>query len=198
VNRLLDPGPPYLELSPVAGNGMYRASGGGDATAPGAGVITGVGWIAAGECVVPANDAAVNGGTHYPMTAKKHLRAHEIARQNRMPCLYLVDSGGAFLLPQDKVFPDREHFRRIFFNQANDERPWHPAYRGGARFVHGGRGVCPGNGRRGDHRPRPGTIFLSGPPLVNASTGELVTAEEFGGDLLHSRTGGVTDHLDIG
>ena len=126
VDRLLDPGSPFLELSPLAAHGLY------DDEAPGAGIVTGIGRVAGRECVIVANDATVKGGTYYPMTVKKHLRAQEVALQNRLPCIYLVDSGGAFLPLQDEVFPDREHFGRIFFNQAHDVGAGHPADRRGA------------------------------------------------------------------
>jgi 3-methylcrotonyl-CoA carboxylase beta subunit len=189
VDRLLDPGAPFLELSPLAAHGLY------DDEAPGAGIITGVGRVSGRECVIVANDATVKGGTYYPMTVKKHLRAQEIALQNHLPCIYLVDSGGAFLPRQDDVFPDREHFGRIFFNQAN------MSARGIAQIA-AVMGSCTAGGAyvpamsdetiivRGQ-----GTIFLGGPPLVKAATGEEVTAEELGGGELHSRRSGVTDHL---
>jgi 3-methylcrotonyl-CoA carboxylase beta subunit len=189
VDRLLDPGAPFLELSSLAAHGLY------DDEAPGAGIITGIGRVSGRECVIVANDATVKGGTYYPMTVKKHLRAQEVALQNRLPCIYLVDSGGAFLPRQDEVFPDREHFGRIFFNQANMSAA-------GIAQIAAVMGSCTAGGAyvpamsdetiivRGQ-----GTIFLGGPPLVKAATGEEVTAEELGGGELHSRRSGVTDHL---
>jgi 3-methylcrotonyl-CoA carboxylase beta subunit len=195
VDRLLDPGSPFLELSPLAGNGMYGEPGGRDDTAPGAGMITGVGRVAARECVVVANDATVKGGTYYPMTVKKHLRAQEIALQNRLPCLYLVDSGGAFLPRQDEVFPDREHFGRIFFNQATMSALGIPQIAAVLGSCTAGGAYVPAMADEAIIVRHQGTIFLGGPPLVKAATGEAVTAEELGGGLLHSRTSGVTDHL---
>ncbi len=189
VDRLLDPGAPFLELSSLAAHGLY------DDEAPGAGIITGIGRVSGRECVIVGNDATVKGGTYYPMTVKKHLRAQEVALQNRLPCIYLVDSGGAFLPRQDEVFPDREHFGRIFFNQANMSAA-------GIAQIAAVMGSCTAGGAyvpamsdetiivRGQ-----GTIFLGGPPLVKAATGEEVTAEELGGGELHSRRSGVTDHL---
>jgi 3-methylcrotonyl-CoA carboxylase beta subunit len=189
VDRLLDPGAPFLELSPLAGLGLY------DDAAPGAGIITGIGRVSGRECVLVANDATVKGGTYYPMTVKKHLRAQEIALQNRLPCLYLVDSGGAFLPEQADVFPDREHFGRIFFNQAT------MSARGIAQIA-AVLGSCTAGGAyvpaMSDETVivrEQGTIFLGGPPLVKAATGEAVTAEELGGGELHARRSGVVDHL---
>jgi 3-methylcrotonyl-CoA carboxylase beta subunit len=189
VTQLLDPGSPFLELSPLAAHDMY----GGDAS--GAGIITGIGRVAARECVIVANDATVKGGTYYPMTVKKHLRAQEIALQNRLPCIYLVDSGGAFLPLQDEVFPDREHFGRIFFNQATMSAA-------GVAQIACVMGSCTAGGAyvpaMSDETVivrNQGTIFLGGPPLVKAATGEEVSAEELGGGDLHSRRSGVTDHL---
>ena len=189
VDRLLDPGAPFLELSALAAHGLY------DDEAPGAGIITGIGRVSGRECVIVANDATVKGGTYYPMTVKKHLRAQEVALHNRLPCLYLVDSGGAFLPRQDEVFPDREHFGRIFFNQATMSAQ-------GIAQIACVMGSCTAGGA---YVPAmadetvivrdQGTIFLGGPPLVKAATGEEVTAEELGGGELHSRTSGVTDHL---
>ena len=150
VDALLDPGSPFLELSPLAAHGLY------DGDAPAAGIITGIGRVAGRECVVVANDATVKGGTYYPMTVKKHLRAQEVALQNRLPCIYLVDSGGAFLPMQDEVFPDREHFGRIFYNQADHVEGRHPADRRRPRVVHGRWRVRAGDERRGRHRPQPG------------------------------------------
>ncbi len=189
VDALLDPGSPFLELSPLAADGLY------DGDAPGAGLITGVGRVSGRECVIVANDATVKGGTYYPMTVKKHLRAQEVALQNRLPCLYLVDSGGAFLPKQDKVFPDRDHFGRIFYNQAQ------LSARGIAQLAAvlgsctAGGAYVPAMADEAVIVRDQGTIFLGGPPLVKAATGEVVTAEELGGGALHSRTSGVTDHL---
>ncbi len=189
VEELLDPGSPFLELSPLAANGMY-----GD-DAPGAGIITGVGLVVGRRCVIVANDATVKGGTYYPMTVKKHLRAQEVAGENRLPCLYLVDSGGAFLPEQDQVFPDRDHFGRIFYNQAN------LSARGVAQIAAvlgsctAGGAYVPAMSDEAVIVAGQGTIFLGGPPLVQAATGEVVTAEELGGGELHARRSGVTDHL---
>jgi 3-methylcrotonyl-CoA carboxylase beta subunit len=189
VDRLLDPGSPFLELSPLAAHGLY-----GD-DAPGAGIITGVGRVAGREVVIVANDATVKGGAYFPITVKKHLRAQEIAIHNRLPSIYLVDSGGAFLPLQDDVFPDREHFGRIFFNQAT------MSARGIAQIA-AVLGSCTAGGAYVPAMSdecvivrNQGTIFLGGPPLVKAATGEEVTAEELGGGDLHARTSGVTDHL---
>ena len=189
VDDLLDPGSAFLELSPLAANGMY----GGEA--PAAGIITGVGRVSGRECVIVANDATVKGGTYYPVTVKKHLRAQEVALHNRLPCIYLVDSGGAFLPRQDEVFPDREHFGRIFYNQAT------LSARGIAQIA-AVLGSCTAGGAyvpaMSDETVivrNQGTIFLGGPPLVKAATGEVVTAEELGGGYLHAHTSGVADHL---
>jgi 3-methylcrotonyl-CoA carboxylase beta subunit len=189
VRSLLDPGAPFLELSQLAAYGMYGAE------VPAAGLITGIGRVAGNECLVIANDATVKGGTYYPVTVKKHLRAQEIARENRLPCIYLVDSGGANLPNQDEVFPDRDHFGRIFYNQANMSAE-------GIAQIAVVMGSCTAGGAyvpamsdesiivRGQ-----GTIFLGGPPLVKAATGEVVSAEELGGAEVHARTSGVTDHM---
>ncbi|MDE2575209.1 MAG: methylcrotonoyl-CoA carboxylase [Rhodospirillales bacterium] len=188
IEMLLDPGTPFLELSQLAAHGMY----GGEV--PSAGIITGIGRIAGRECVVVCNDATVKGGTYYPMTVKKHLRAQEIAAQNNLPCIYLVDSGGANLPNQDDVFPDRDHFGRIFYNQATMSAA-------GIAQIAVVMGSCTAGGAyvpamsdesiivRGQ-----GTIFLAGPPLVKAATGEIVSAEDLGGADVHSRISGVTDH----
>ncbi|MEU5988010.1 carboxyl transferase domain-containing protein [Spirillospora sp. NPDC047418] len=189
VDTLLDPGSPFLELSPLAAEGMY-----GD-EAPGAGIITGVGRVSGRECVVVANDATVKGGTYYPVTVKKHLRAQEVALQNRLPCLYLVDSGGAFLPRQDEVFPDREHFGRIFYNQATMSARGIPQIAAVLGSCTAGGAYVPAMSDEAVIVRGQGTIFLGGPPLVKAATGEVVTAEELGGGELHSRTSGVTDHL---
>ncbi len=189
VDRLLDPGSAFLELSPMAGHGMYNNE------APGAGIITGIGRIAGIECMIVCNDATVKGGTYYPVTVKKHLRAQEIARENRLPCVYLVDSGGAYLPRQDEVFPDREHFGRIFFNQANMSAD-------GIAQVAVVMGSCTAGGAyvpaMSDESiivQNQGTIFLGGPPLVKAATGEAVSAEDLGGGDVHTRLSGVADHL---
>jgi 3-methylcrotonyl-CoA carboxylase beta subunit len=189
VDRLLDPGSPFLELSPLAAHGLY------DDEAPGAGIITGIGRVAGRECVVIANDATVKGGTYYPLTVKKHLRAQEIALQNRLPCIYLVDSGGAFLPRQDEVFPDREHFGRIFFNQATMSAQGIPQIASVMGSCTAGGAYVPAMSDETVIVRDQGTIFLGGPPLVKAATGEEVTAEELGGGELHSRISGVTDHL---
>jgi 3-methylcrotonyl-CoA carboxylase beta subunit len=189
VQRLLDPGGPFLELSPLAAHGLY------DDQAPGAGIITGVGRVSGRECVVVANDATVKGGTYYPMTVKKHLRAQEVALHNRLPCIYLVDSGGAFLPRQDEVFPDREHFGRIFFNQATMSAAEIPQIAAVMGSCTAGGAYVPAMSDETVIVRNQGTIFLGGPPLVKAATGEEVTAEELGGGELHSRTSGVTDHL---
>jgi 3-methylcrotonyl-CoA carboxylase beta subunit len=189
VDRLLDPGSPFLELSPLAAYGMY---GGG---VPSAGVVTGVGRVAGRECVVVANDATVKGGTYYPMTVKKHLRAQQVALENRLPCLYLVDSGGAFLPLQDEVFPDREHFGRIFFNQANLSAQGIPQLAAVMGSCTAGGAYVPAMSDETVIVREQGTIFLGGPPLVKAATGEVVTAEDLGGGDVHARTSGVVDHL---
>jgi 3-methylcrotonyl-CoA carboxylase beta subunit len=189
VDALLDPGSPFLELSPLAANGMY-----GD-EAPAAGIITGVGQVSGRTCVIVVNDATVKGGTYYPITVKKHLRAQEIALENRLPCIYLVDSGGAFIPEWDNVFPDRDHFGRIFYNQAQ------LSARGIAQIA-AVLGSCTAGGAyipaMADETvivADQGTIFLGGPPLVKAATGEVVSAEDLGGGLMHSSVSGVTDHL---
>ncbi|HEY1568571.1 MAG TPA: carboxyl transferase domain-containing protein, partial [Solirubrobacteraceae bacterium] len=189
VDRLLDPGAPFLECSALAAHGLY------DDEAPGAGIITGIGRVSGRECVIVANDATVKGGTYYPMTVKKHLRAQEIALQNRLPCIYLVDSGGAFLPRQDEVFPDREHFGRIFFNQATMSARGIPQIASVMGSCTAGGAYVPAMSDETVIVRNEGTIFLGGPPLVKAATGEEVTAEELGGGELHSRTSGVTDHL---
>jgi 3-methylcrotonyl-CoA carboxylase beta subunit len=189
VHGLLDPGSPFLELSALAANGMY------DDEAPGAGIITGIGRVSGRECVIVANDATVKGGTYYPMTVKKHLRAQEIALHNRLPCVYLVDSGGAFLPRQDEVFPDREHFGRIFYNQATMSGKGIPQIAAVLGSCTAGGAYVPAMSDEAVIVRGQGTIFLGGPPLVKAATGEVVTAEELGGGELHSRVSGVTDHL---
>jgi 3-methylcrotonyl-CoA carboxylase beta subunit len=189
VDALVDPSSPFLELSPLAAHGMY----GGDA--PGAGMITGIGRVAGRECVIVANDATVKGGTYYPMTVKKHLRAQEVALQNRLPCVYLVDSGGAYLPEQDNVFPDREHFGRIFYNQAQMSANGIPQIAAVLGSCTAGGAYVPAMSDEAVIVRNQGTIFLGGPPLVKAATGEVVTAEELGGGDLHARVSGVTDHL---
>ncbi|GLZ51018.1 carboxyl transferase domain-containing protein [Actinomycetospora sp. NBRC 106378] len=189
VDALLDPSSPFLELSPLAAHGMY------DDAAPGAGIITGVGRVSGRTCVVVANDATVKGGTYYPMTVKKHLRAQEVALQNRLPCVYLVDSGGAFLPAQDDVFPDREHFGRIFYNQATMSGLGIPQIAAVLGSCTAGGAYVPAMSDEAVIVRNQGTIFLGGPPLVKAATGEEVTAEELGGGDLHARTSGVVDHL---
>src|SRR5919202_550133 len=189
IERLLDPETAFLELSPLAAFDVYEDD------VPAAGIVTGIGRVMGQEVMIVANDATVKGGTYYPLTVKKHLRAQEIAQQNRLPCVYLVDSGGAFLPLQSEVFPDRDHFGRIFYNQAQMSAQ-------GIAQIAAVMGSCTAGGAyvpamsdetvivRGT-----GTISLGGPPLVKAATGEEVTAEELGGGELHSRTSGVTDHL---
>jgi 3-methylcrotonyl-CoA carboxylase beta subunit len=189
VDRLLDLGSPFLELAPLAAEGLY------DGAAPGAGVIAGVGRVEGREVVVVANDATLKGGTYYPMTVKKHLRAQEVALQNRLPCLYLVDSGGAFLPMQDEVFPDREHFGRIFFNQATMSAQGIPQIAAVMGSCTAGGAYVPAMSDETIIVRDQGTIFLGGPPLVKAATGQEVTAEELGGGVLHARTSGVVDHL---
>ncbi len=191
IRELLDPGSPFLELSQLAASGLY-----GDEV-PSAGIVTGIGRVSGLECMIVANDATVKGGTYYPLTVKKHLRAQEIAAANHLPCIYLVDSGGAFLPLQDEVFPDRDHFGRIFYNQANLSAA-------GIAQIAVVMGSCTAGGAyvpamadesiivRGQ-----GTIFLGGPPLVKAATGEVVSAEDLGGADLHCRTSGVTDHYAL-
>ncbi|MDQ3767854.1 MAG: methylcrotonoyl-CoA carboxylase, partial [Actinomycetota bacterium] len=189
VERLLDRGSPFLELSPLAAHGLY------DDAAPGAGIITGIGRVSAREVVVVANDATVKGGAYFPMTVKKHLRAQEIALENRLPCVYLVDSGGAFLPLQDEIFPDKGHFGRIFFNQATMSAAGIPQVAAVMGSCTAGGAYVPAMSDETVIVRRQGTIFLGGPPLVKAATGEDVTAEELGGGDLHSRRSGVTDHL---
>jgi 3-methylcrotonyl-CoA carboxylase beta subunit len=189
VRLLLDPGSPFLELSPLAAFGMY-----GD-DAPGAGIITGVGRVSGQQCVVVANDATVKGGTYYPMTVKKHLRAQEIAMENRLPCVYLVDSGGAFLPEQDNVFPDRDHFGRIFYNQARMSAAGIPQIALVMGSCTAGGAYVPAMSDETVIVKGQGTIFLAGPPLVKAATGEVVSAEDLGGADVHARQSGVADHL---
>src|SRR5690242_5382226 len=195
VDRLLDPGSPFLELSPLAAYGMY-GKGDDDVNAvPAASIVTGIGRINGRECVVVANDATVKGGTYYPMTVKKHLRAQTVAAENLLPCVYLVDSGGAFLPLQDEVFPDKEHFGRIFFNQANLSARGIPQIASVMGSCTAGGAYVPAMSDETVIVKGQGTIFLGGPPLVKAATGEVVTAEELGGGEVHARTSGVVDHL---
>src|SRR5215213_2435965 len=189
VDGLLDPGSPFLELTPLAADGMY------DDECPGAGMITGIGRVSGRECVIVANDATVKGGTYFPITVKKHLRAQEVAAQNRLPCVYLVDSGGAFLPRQDEVFPDRDHFGRIFYNQATMSARGIPQIAAVLGSCTAGGAYVPAMSDEAIIVRNQGTIFLGGPPLVKAATGEVVSAEDLGGGDLHSRTSGVTDHL---
>jgi 3-methylcrotonyl-CoA carboxylase beta subunit len=187
--HLLDPASPFLELSPLAANGCY------DDEAPGAGIICGVGKVSGRPCVVVVNDATVKGGTYYPLTVKKHLRAQEVAMANRLPCIYLVDSGGAYLPRQDDVFPDRDHFGRIFYNQATMSSRGIPQIAAVLGSCTAGGAYVPAMSDEAVIVARQGTIFLGGPPLVKAATGEVVSAEELGGGELHARRSGVTDHL---
>lgn len=189
VERLLDAGTPFLEVSPMAAYGMY------DADIPAAGVIAGIGRVAGIDCMIVCNDATVKGGTYYPMTVKKHLRAQEIARENRLPCIYLVDSGGANLPNQDEVFPDKDHFGRIFFNQANMSAEGIPQIAVVMGSCTAGGAYVPAMSDESIIVKDQGTIFLGGPPLVKAATGEEVTAEDLGGGDVHTRLSGVVDHL---
>ncbi len=189
IEALLDPGSPFLEIAPLAAGGMY-----GD-EAPGAGLVAGIGRILGRELVVVANDATVKGGTYYPVTVKKHLRAQEIALENRLPCVYLVDSGGAFLPLQDEVFPDREHFGRIFYNQARLSAAGIPQVAVVMGSCTAGGAYVPAMCDESIIVKNQGTIFLGGPPLVKAATGEVVDAETLGGGDVHARTSGVVDHL---
>ena len=189
VAGLLDPGTPFLEISQLAAHGMY----GGDV--PAASVIAGIGRVNGVECMVVANDATVKGGTYYPLTVKKHLRAQEIALENRLPCIYLVDSGGAFLPMQDEVFPDKEHFGRIFFNQANLSAKGIPQIAVVMGSCTAGGAYVPAMCDESIIVKEQGTIFLGGPPLVKAATGEVVSAEDLGGADVHTRVSGVADHL---
>jgi len=189
IAQLLDPGAPFLEFSQLAANGMYNDD------APGAGVITGIGRIAGRECVIVCNDATVKGGTYYPITVKKHVRAQEIAAENRLPCVYLVDSGGANLPNQDDVFPDRDHFGRIFFNQATMSAAGIAQIAVVMGSCTAGGAYVPAMSDESIIVKEQGTIFLGGPPLVKAATGEEVSAEDLGGGDVHTRLSGVADHL---
>ncbi|MCA1428910.1 MULTISPECIES: carboxyl transferase domain-containing protein [unclassified Bradyrhizobium] len=188
VDLLVDPGTSFLELSPLAAYGLY----GGDVHS--ASVVTGVGRISGRECVIVANDATIKGGTYYPMTVKKHLRAQDIARQNNLPCVYMVDSGGAFLPLQDEIFPDERHFGRIFYNQAQMSSQGIPQIAVVMGSCTAGGAYVPAMSDESIIVRNQGTIFLGGPPLVKAATGEVVSAEELGGADVHSRQSGVTDH----
>nr|WP_277345779.1 carboxyl transferase domain-containing protein [Nocardioides sp. JQ2195] len=194
VDRLLDPGSPFLELSALAATGMYGATDDAD-TVPSAGIVTGLGQVSGRTCVIIANDATVKGGTYYPMTVKKHLRAQEIARANKLPVIALVDSGGAFLPMQDDVFPDKEHFGRIFFNQANMSGEGIPQIASVMGSCTAGGAYVPAMSDETVIVKDQATIFLGGPPLVKAATGEVVTAEDLGGGDVHARKSGVVDHL---
>lgn len=189
IKRLLDPGSPFLELSQFAAFEVYEDD------VPSAGIVTGIGRIEGRECVVVANDATVKGGTYFPLTVKKHLRAQEIARENRLPCLYLVDSGGAYLPHQDQVFPDREHFGRIFYNQATMSAESIPQIALVMGSCTAGGAYVPAMSDESIIVRGQGTIFLAGPPLVKAATGEVVSAEDLGGADVHARTSGVVDHV---
>jgi acetyl-CoA carboxylase carboxyltransferase component len=189
ISMLLDPGSPFLELSPLAAHGLYEGD------APGAGLVTGIGRVSRREVMIIANDATVKGGTYFPMTVKKHLRAQEIAEDNRLPCIYLVDSGGAFLPLQDEVFPDRDHFGRIFYNQARMSARRIPQIAAVMGMCTAGGAYVPAMSDEAVIVRGTGTIFLAGPPLVKAATGEEVSAEDLGGADVHTRVSGVADYL---
>ncbi|WP_374614843.1 carboxyl transferase domain-containing protein [Sphingorhabdus sp.] len=189
VERLLDPGAPFLEIGQLAANGMYEGD------VHGASLITGIGRVSGRECMIVCNDATVKGGTYYPLTVKKHLRAQEIAMENRLPCIYLVDSGGANLPHQAEVFPDREHFGRIFFNQANMSAKAIPQIACVMGSCTAGGAYVPAMSDETVIVKKQGTIFLAGPPLVKAATGEEISAEDLGGGDLHAKKSGVVDHL---
>ncbi|CAN7231628.1 methylcrotonoyl-CoA carboxylase [Variovorax sp. LjRoot84] len=189
VAQLLDPGTPFLEVAPLAAHAMYHGA------APGAGLIAGIGRVSGVDCMIVCNDATVKGGTYYPVTVKKHLRAQEIAEQNRLPCIYLVDSGGANLPNQDEVFPDRDHFGRIFYNQANMSAQGIAQIAVVMGSCTAGGAYVPAMSDESIIVKNQGTIFLGGPPLVKAATGEVVTAEDLGGGDVHTRLSGVADHL---
>src|SRR6202795_5368503 len=191
VRLLLDPGAPFVELSPLAGHGLYGEE------IPAGGLITGIGQVTRQECVIVANDATVKGGTYFPITVKKHLRAQEIARENRLPCIYLVDSGGANLPSQTEVFPDREHFGRIFYNQATLSAAGIPQIAVVMGSCTAGGAYVPAMSDETIIVRNQGTIFLAGPPLAKAAIGEVVTAEELGGADVHSRVSGGTDHYAV-
>ncbi|MEY3201372.1 MAG: hypothetical protein RIR70_922 [Pseudomonadota bacterium] len=189
ITALIDPGTPFLEIAPLAALGLY----GGEVSA--AGVVAGIGRVSGQQCMIIANDATVKGGTYYPLTVKKHLRAQEIARENHLPCLYLVDSGGAFLPSQDEVFPDRDHFGRIFYNQANMSAAGIPQVAVVMGSCTAGGAYVPAMSDETIIVKKQGTIFLGGPPLVKTATGEVVSAEDLGGGDVHTRISGVADHL---
>jgi len=189
IDALLDPGSPFLEFSQLAAHGVYEEE------VPAAGIVTGIGRVAGQECVIVGNDATVKGGTYYPLTVKKHLRAQDIAAQNSLPCIYLVDSGGAYLPRQDEVFPDRDHFGRIFYNQANLSARNIPQIAVVMGSCTAGGAYVPAMADESIIVKEQGTIFLGGPPLVRAATGEVVTAEELGGADVHTRLSGVADHF---
>ncbi len=189
IDTLLDEGSPFLEFSQFAGWEMYED------VIPAGGILTGIGRVSGRECVIVVNDATVKGGTYYPVTVKKHLRAQEIARQNNLPCIYLVDSGGANLPQQDEVFPDREHFGRIFYNQATMSAEGIPQIAAVMGSCTAGGAYVPAMSDEAVIVKEQGTIFLAGPPLVKAATGEVVSAEDLGGAVVHTRTSGVADHL---
>jgi len=191
IDALLDPGAPFLELSPLAAYGMY------DDVIAAAGIVTGIGRVAGRECVIVCNDATVKGGSYYPLTVKKHLRAQDVARENRLPCIYLVDSGGANLPSQVDVFPDREHFGRIFYNQATMSAQGIPQIAVVMGSCTAGGAYVPAMSDESIIVREQGTIFLGGPPLVKAATGEVVTAEDLGGGDVHTRISGVADHLAV-
>ena len=188
VDLLIDPGTAFLEFSPMAAYGLYGGA------VHSASIVTGIGRVSGRECVIVANDATISGGTYYPMTVKKHLRAQDIARQNNLPCIYMVDSGGAFLPQQDEIFPDEKHFGRIFYNQANMSAQGIPQIAIVMGSCTAGGAYVPAMSDESIIVKNQGTIFLGGPPLVKAATGEVVTAEELGGADVHSRQSGVTDH----
>src|SRR5918999_5291576 len=191
IDRLVDPGGAFLELNALAAWGIY------DAQAPAAGLVTGIGLVEGRECVIVANDATVKGGSYFPLTVKKHLRAQEVAEQNHLPCLYLVDSGGAFLPLQDEVFPDRDHFGRIFFNQARMSAKRIPQIAVVMGSCTAGGAYVPAMSDETVIVRGTGTIFIGGPPLVKAATGQDVSAEELGGADVHTRQSGVADHYAV-
>ncbi len=191
IDKLLDPGSPFLELGALAAHGLY------DGVAPSAGIVTGIGRVVGREVMVVANDSTVKGGTYFPLTVKKHLRAQEVALENRLPCIYLVDSGGAFLPLQDEVFPDREHFGRIFYNQAVMSARGIPQVAVVMGSCTAGGAYVPAMSDEVVIVKGKGTIFLGGPPLVKAATGEEVSADELGGAEVHTRKSGVADHYAL-
>src|SRR5208283_3193267 len=189
IDLLLDPGSPFLEIGPLAAHGLY------DGDAHAAGIVSGIGRVSGRECMIVANDATIKGGTYYPMTVKKHLRAQDVARQNNLPCVYMVDSGGAFLPMQDEIFPDERHFGRIFYNQAQLSSLGIPQIAIVMGSCTAGGAYVPAMSDESIIVRNQGTIFLGGPPLVKAATGEVVTAEELGGAEVHTYHSGVADHL---